>query len=192
MSTECIWQVTLSLFSDLFIKIAHCILSTLLYLFCLEIHQKSVGSPLEVRRTENLTSMTGFYLCLSEIQWKSSGRPTDTEFQPVQPFLASKWFEWTFTGLWPDYQWNPVMSNGLRRTSDRLSAESIGNGRVWQKSVGIHWTSSGSIKYWKVTMKYPRDKNEISIEIPQVFIWNHNEISIEISQVLISKRNEIS
>ena len=147
MSTECIWQVTLSLFSNLFIKIAHCILSTLLYLFCLEIHRKSVGIPSEVRWTENLTSMTGFCLCPLEIQRKSSGRPTDTESWPVQPFLASKWFEWTFTGLWPDYQWNPVMSNGLWWTSDGLSAESIGNGRVWRKSDGICWTSSGSVKY---------------------------------------------
>ena len=39
------------------------------------------------------------------------------------------------------------MSNGLRRTSDRLSAESVGNGRVRRKSVGVHWTSSGSVKY---------------------------------------------
>ena len=102
MFTEYIWQVTLSLFSDLFIKIAHCILSTLLYLYCLEIHRKSVGSPSEVRWTENLASMTGFCLCPLEIRRKYSGCLTDTKFQPVQPFLASKWFEWTFTGLCPD------------------------------------------------------------------------------------------
>ena len=41
------------------------------------------------------------------------------------------------------------MSNRLRQTSDGLSAESsIGNGRVQQKSFGVHWTSSGSVKYW--------------------------------------------
>jgi len=62
----------------------------------------------------------------------------------------------------------------------------------------------------KSAMKYPRNKNEISIEIPQVFIWKaqwdklglrmkyllkspkypyekHNEISIEIPQVSILK-----
>ena len=44
------------------------------------------------------------------------------------------------------------MSNRLRWTSDRLSAGSIGNGRVRRKSDRVHWTSSGSVKYclWAV------------------------------------------
>ena len=40
------------------------------------------------------------------------------------------------------------MSNRLWWTSDGLSAGSIGNGRVQQKSVRVCWTNTGSVKYW--------------------------------------------
>ena len=42
------------------------------------------------------------------------------------------------------------MSNRLQWTSDGLSTESIGNGRVRRKSVRVRWTSSGSVKYWNL------------------------------------------
>ena len=60
------------------------------------------------------------------------------------------------------------MSNRLRQTSDRLSAESIRNGRVRRKSIGIRWTSSGSVKYWLPGMKW----NEFSIIHGKHFILN--------------------
>ena len=56
------------------------------------------------------------------------------------------------------------MSNGFRRTSDGLSAESIGNGRVRRKSVGIRWTSSGSVKYCSSTSILEENLNHVKME----------------------------
>ena len=113
----------------------------------LEIRWKSSRSPVDWGLSKYYWFLPQSIRNPAEVRWKSSGSPTDTEFWPVQSFLAFKWFEWTFTGLCLDYQQNPVMSNGLRQTSDGLSTESIGNGRVQRKSVGVHWTSSGNVKY---------------------------------------------
>ena len=54
-------------------------LTTLLHLFCLEVHRKSSGSPAEVQWTEDLANITGFCLSPSEIQRKSSGSPAEVQ-----------------------------------------------------------------------------------------------------------------
>ena len=49
-------------------------------------------------------------------------------------------FHWTLPGL-------AAESSHVQWTSDGLSAEFIGNGRVRRKYIRVRWASSGSVKY---------------------------------------------
>ena len=146
MYTEFIWQATLSLFSDLFIKIANWTLSTLMYLFCLEIHWKSIGSPLEVQQTGDLASITGFCLCPSEIRRKSGGSPADIQRtqNPASPTISCfrvAWadFHWTLPGLgWTNsgIQPDPMDSDGLPMDCPLGPSEMAGSDESPSESVG--------------------------------------------------------
>jgi len=108
------------LFSDLFIKIADWTLSTVLHLFCLEVHWVSSRSLVEVQWTEHLAKYE-LFLSLSsgsplEVHWKS-----DRHRILASPTIsASKWLEQTFIGLCLDQQWNLVISNGFQQTPMEL------------------------------------------------------------------------
>ena len=114
---------------------------------------------MEVRQTGDLSYFSLFLpLEPSEVQRKSNRSPSDWPVRPVRRFSASRWLHRTFTGLGPDRQRNLVKSDGIHWKSDRLSAGSVGIGRVQWKSVGIRRKRGGSVKYTKnlaSTMKAP-------------------------------------
>ena len=107
--------------------------------FCPEVHWKSSGSPAEVQWTEDLANMTDFCPSPVEIQQKSGGRLVEVQQTQISGHSNHFLLLSGLSGLSLDFAWTTSGIQSCPTDSVGLSAESIGNGRVWRSLLDKQW-----------------------------------------------------